>query len=377
MPINQVVSNESIKKVCRPGEQLPKPPQPVKGSSHMAKASTFFCCHPEDLDGCRQSLIQAWREGSIGKYCIMGGLQANLNQCRQVLLEGLYDKTSSRKDPAGKVTAPAGQKKDLEEACKQVVLLGYPLEIKVVPEVFHEAYYNLVRTIIHRFGIKDDSQPSADDVSQQVFTNLHEQFHKGASVQAPLAAYIIRVTVNACAKALQSEQKQHKLKSGYQPGKGNYSLAVFLPPSVVECWEDLDQRLFRSEQGNLINRIIFAQQCLEACNTGKRPSAKQLMADWQTLSQMPGKDVASLHERTVMHVMRSPARDVVHIAADLINAGLAASYQMAIVFAAGMGMDLKQTEELLEQITSLSASAVYARICRIYMVLQPPGMEEQ
>jgi len=78
-----------------------------------------------------------------------------------------------------------------------------------------------------------------------------------------------------------------------------------------------------------------------------------------------------------MHVMRSPARDVVHIAADLINAGLAASYQMAIVFAASMGMDLKQTEELLEQITTLSATAVHTRICRIYMVLKPPGMEKQ
>ena len=376
MPIDQVVSNESIKQVCRPGEQLPKPPQPVKGSSHMAKASTFCRC-PEDLEGCRQSLIRAWCEGSIGEYCIMEGLRANLHQCRQVLLEGLYDKSSPRKGPDGKVTAPAGQKKDLEEACKAVVLLGYPLEIRAVPEVFREAYYNLVRTIIHRFGIKDDSQPSADDVSQQVFTNLHKQFHKGASVRAPLAAYIIRVTVNACAKALQSEQKQHTLKSGYQPRKGNYSSAVFVPPKVVEHWEDFDNRLFRSEQGNLINRIIFAQQCIEACSTGKRPSAKQLMADWQTLSQMPGKDVASLHERTVMHVMRSPARDVVHIAADLINPDLAASYQMAIVFAASMGMDLKQTEELLEQITTLSATAVHTRICRIYMVLKPAGMEEQ
>lgn len=376
MPIDQVVSNESIKQVCRPGEKLPKPSQPVKGSSYMARAPTF-CRYPEDPEGCRQSLIRAWREGSIGEYCIMGGLQANLNQCRKVLLDGLKSRTSPRKGSGEKTTATGGQKNGLHEACKAVVLLGYPLEIKIVPEVFHEAYYDLVRTIIHRFGIKDDSQPSADDVSQQVFTNLHEQFHKGSSVQAPLAAYIIRVTVNACAKALQSEQKQHKLKSGYQPGKGNYSLAVFLQPSVVECWEDLDQRLFRSEQGNLINRIIFAQQCLESCNTGKRPSAKQLMADWQTLSQMPGRDVASLHERTVMHVKRSLARGVVHIAADLINAGLSAPYQMAIVFAAGMGMDLKQTEELLEQITTLSATAIFTRIHRIYKVLQPPGMEEQ
>ncbi len=375
MPINQVVSNESIKQVCRSGEQPPKPPQPEKGSSHMARASTFCRC-PEDLEGCRQSLIQAWREGSIGEYCIMEGLRANLHQCRQVLLEGLYDKTSQPKGSAGKVTEAVRQKKDFEEACKHVVLLGYPLEIGAIGEVFYEAYYNLVRTIIHRFGIKDDSQPSADDVSQQVLTNLHEHFRKGVSVERPLAAYITSVTVYECFRWLKDVTGHINLSEDQVQIETSLSTTL-LPPSVVECWEDLDQRLFRSEQGNLINRIIFAQQCLEACNTGKRPSAKQLMADWQTLSQMPGRDVASLHERTVMHVMRSPARDVVHIAADLINAGLAASYQMAIVFAASMGMDLKQTEELLEHITSLSASAVYARICRIYMVLQPPGMEEQ
>ncbi len=119
MPIDQVVGNKSIKQVCRPREQLPKPPQPEKGSSHMARASTFCPC-PEDLEGCRQSLIQARREGSIGEYCIMEGLRANLHQCRQVLLEGLYDKTSQPKGSAGKVTEAVRQKKDFDEACKQV-----------------------------------------------------------------------------------------------------------------------------------------------------------------------------------------------------------------------------------------------------------------
>jgi len=376
MPIDQVVSNESIKQVCRPGEQLPKPPQPVKGSSHMAKAPTFFCRCPEDLEGCRQSLIRAWREGSIGEYCIMEGLRANLHQCRQVLLEGLYDKTSPRKGPADKVTGAARQKKDFDEACKAVVFLGYPLEIKAIPEVFHEAYYRLVRTVIRNFGTTNKGRSSADDVFQNVFLALHKHFRKGASVRGPLAIYVTRVTINKCFECLRKAAGHISLPEDAVQIETSLSTTL-LPPSVVECWEDLDQRLFRSEQGNLINRIIFAQQCLEACNTGKRPSAKQLMADWQTLSQMPGRDVASLHERTVMHVKRSLARGVVHIAADLINAGLAASYQMAIVFAASMGMDLKQTEELLEQITSLSASAVYARICRIYMVLQPPWMEEQ
>jgi len=182
MPINQVVSNESIKKVCRPGEQPPKPSQPAKGSSHMAKASTF-CHYPEDPDGCRQLLIRAWREGSIGEYCIMEGLRANLSQCRQVLLEGLYDKTSPRRDSSAETTAARGQSNGLDEACKQVVLLGYPLEIKAVQEVFHEAYYKLVRSKIYKFGIRDNDDPSADDVFQNVFLNIHKRiWTKGCSV---------------------------------------------------------------------------------------------------------------------------------------------------------------------------------------------------
>jgi len=185
------------------------------------------------------------------------------------------------------------------------------------------------------------------------------------------------VTVNACAKALQSEQKQHKLKSGYQPRKGNYSSGVFVPPKVVEHWEDFDHRLLNSNDGNLINRIILAQRCLEACVTGKRLSAKQLIADWQALLQMSERDMVSLHEKTVVHVKHSPDRSVVHMAADLVNAGLAEPYQVAIVFAAAIGMNPEKTQNLLAQLSGLSATAIFARIHRIYKVLQPPGMEEQ
>jgi hypothetical protein len=197
MRMNQVVSDESIKQVRRFGEQLPKLQQPARGSSQMAKACTF-CQYPEDLDGCRQSLVQAWRKGSISEYCIMEGLGADLNQCRQVLLEGLYDKTSRQRNSGAEATAACGQKDGLHEACKTVVLLGYALGINAVQEVFYEAYYKFVRSKIHKFGIRDNDDPSADDVSQGSFLNIHKQFQRGASVRRPLAVYVATVVLHEC-----------------------------------------------------------------------------------------------------------------------------------------------------------------------------------
>ena len=87
--------------------------------------------------------------------------------------------------------------------------------------------------------------------------------------------------------------------------------------------------------------------------------------------------MVSLHEKTVVHVKHSPDRGVVHMVADLVNAGLAEPYQVAIVFAAAIGMDPEKTQNLLAQLSGLSANAIFARIHRIYKVLQPPGTEEQ
>lgn len=372
MPINQIVNNESIKQVCRSGEQLPKPPRPAKGSLHMAKAPTF-CCHPDDLDGCRKSLTQAWREGSIGEYCIMEGLRANLHQCRQVLLEGLYDKTSPRRESSAEATAARGQSNGLDEACKVVVLLGYPLEVKAVQEVFHEAYYKLVRSKIYKFGIRDNDDPSADDVFQNVFLNIHKQFRRGASIRGPLAVYITRVALHECFRWLRDAARHTSLPEDVVEIETSLSYAL-LPPPVVEYWEHLDHRLSNSDQGDLINRIILAQQCMEGCVTDKKPSAKHLMADWQCLSQISKGELRKLHEKVVERLI---SQDLVYFAAEFINAGVIKPHQVAVIFAAGTGMNLEQTHKLVGRLSSLSATAIFARIHRIYKVLQPPGMEEQ
>jgi len=373
MPNALLVNNELYRQRRKPAEELPRLPKSVRidGGRPLMTETSEFCQYPGDREGCCRLLLQAWGEGSVDKHCIIEGLRANWHQCRHVLLDGLYDRTSQHKGPADKMTEAVGQKKDLEEACKQVVLFGYPLEIKAIHEVFYEAYYRLVRCIIHRFRIKDDGQPSADDISQDVFANLHEHFRKGRSVKGPLATYIARVTINECFRGLRDAAGRTSLLEEQVEIETSLSIAL-LPPSVVELWEDLDQQLLHSQYGNLINRIIFAQRCLEACSTGQKLSAKQLMADWQRLSEMSEGYVTNVHRKVTKEVERAPGTGIVHVAADLINAGLAAPYQMAIVFAAGMGMDLEQTEELIERITNLSSNAVYARICRIYTALSPP-----
>ncbi len=102
-----------------------------------------FCRHPGDHEGCCQSLLQAERDTALDKHCIIEGLRANRLQCRQVLQKGLYEKTALRESPACKVTGAMARKKELEEACKQVVLFGYPLGIGAIHKVFYEAYHQL------------------------------------------------------------------------------------------------------------------------------------------------------------------------------------------------------------------------------------------
>jgi len=68
---------------------------------------------------------------------------------------------------------------------------------------------------------------------------------------------------------------------------------------------------------------------------------------------------------------------VVYIAADLVNLGLAEPNRIAVVFAAGTGMELKQIWDMFDELNNLSAGAIHTRVCRIYAVLQPPGKDEE
>ena len=350
-----------------------KPPEAAatdKGRPFMTEMAEF-CRYPEDIEGCRRSLIRDWQGGSLREHCIFRGLRADGHQCRQVLSNGLYSRGLT-----GENTGPAAGKADLKEACKQVVLLGYPLQIKAIHNIFVEAYYELVRTVAHRAGMKDDSEPSADDISQQVFADLHEYLLKGGHVKGSLSAYIASTTIHECFRAFK-EASRHLTPRPQGVEIGTSPWAEPVPPPIAECWEHLDWRLSRSDQGDVINRTIFAQQCLEGWSVGKRPSAKQLMADWQSLAKMSEQDIATLHKRSASTLKISDDKSVVRVAAKLVNEGLARPFQMAIVFATGSQMDSKETCELIARLAGLSATAVYARICRIFSVLQQSETEQE
>lgn len=345
----------------------------IVGRKCMAEKPAF-CQHPQNSDSCRLSLVEAWQNKAIDKHCIIEGLKTDFAQCRQVLQDGLYSEEG--KVAAVKLSSSVN-KSELEQACKEVVLFGYPLEIKTIYEVFYNAYYRLIRTVILRFGFSDNTNPSSDDKFQQVFINLHRHFLRGASVREPLRAYVAKVTAYECFRPGRSERKRVNLVNENEIKEVKHSSVAIMPFEAVDLWEYFDSQLLASEQGNLINRIILAQQCIEGCSSGKRPSAKQLRADWRVLSQKPKNDILALHDRVAIEVKQSPSKDTVPLAADLINSGTAEPYQVAIIFAAATGTDKEQTTGLVEQLSNLSENAVYTRICRIYAVFGAKGTKNE
>ncbi len=342
--------------------------RPHKERHDMDKKDEF-CRHPADTESCQKSFLQAWKEGILAEYCIFEGLRSNRQYCRQLLLTGLSRVSLHHK-------SEGNQTEELSEACKQVILSGYPLEIKALSGVFYEAYYRLIRCIIHRSGFTDDSYPSADDVAQEVLLSLHKHFRKGASVEGSLAAYITRSAVHECIRARKEAGGHSDISLDELQIETSPSVSI-LSSSVVELWEYLDGELCRLRQDDLIDRTIFAQRSLEICATGQKLSAKQLMADWNRLSGLSESQISDLHRKVVKEHKRFPEVGVIHIAANLINTGQAAPYQLVVVFAAGTGLDLHQTKVLLEQLKNLSANAVYARICRIYSALASLTEQEE
>lgn len=318
----------------------------------MSKES-FSCPHPDDPEGCRRALIEAHRRETLAQHCMIEGLRRNFQQCRQVLLEGLKEGHSQTAEP-----------------CKQVVLVGFPLEIPALEEIFYEAYYRIVRSRIYRFGIQDTDQPSADDVFQTVFVNLIEHFRRGDPDVRSLSGYVRRSTFYECLKVKKQSQKYLSLGETQHEIEDSQPYITFLPPRAVEKWEQTDDRLLRSRRGSLINRIILAQRALEGYLFDDTPSAKQLKADWQQLGWISDGDVSSLHGQTVRKAQDFGPRAVVPVAAEMINSGLAEPPQVAILFAAATGMNLPQTRRLLDDLNKLSETAVYTRISHILGVIR-------
>lgn len=336
-----------------------------------------FCRHPGDLESCKISLVKSWQEGTLEKHCIFEGLRANWHQCREVLLECLHPESKGDRNSNPKNTSPV-TREDLEHAGKDVVILGFPQGIEALWDVFYEAYYRLIRSTIRRFGLKDDRIPSADDVFQQVLENLLNHFKAGASVEGRLKSYIVAAAVYECLKAIKTAWSRKTLTYEEELQEAKASVAVFLPPNVVENWEELDNVLAKSDQGDIINRIILALQCLDSCSSGKRPSAKLLKEYFEASAKYPDEKIVSLHKQTAVQVERFGSMGMVNVVADVANDHVIhAPPDVPIVFAAAAGMDVRQIRQLLGKLSSLSEGAIYTRICRIFMVLKQLKNGEQ
>jgi DNA-directed RNA polymerase specialized sigma24 family protein len=345
-------------------------------------ASPAYCQHPDNLEGCRQALVKAWKALALAEHCVTEGLRQGFGPCGDVLVGGL-----SRGRAAGKKGSGEGQDRPdpddaFQAACQTAVLLGYQQELAGAKAAFLEAYYQLVRCAIGKFGFRDSGTPSADDVYQEVFLGLHQRLRKGATVEpGRLGIYVWQTAMHACFRALRSKRPQ--LEVSEAPMQGG-RMRVWPRPDhqrvleteVAEAWEDLDWRLSRTEQGDLINRIILAHKGLAAEEDKGKLRVKELMAGWRHLAKCPETEVKALHDRIASEASRWPQTGLVWLAAGLLNAGAAQAWQIPVIFCAGTGKDIEETRGVIEQLSKISEEAVYTRISRTYAAFRPEGGEE-
>jgi hypothetical protein len=322
-----------------------------------------LCHHPEDIAACRRLLVKTKRDEAIDRHCILNGLREGRDQCRRVLLEGLAKQESQD-------TTACGSPPELRQACDEVLLCGYPLGIKAIPEIFYEAYWKYVRSIIRkRLGSNKRTQSDQDDIFQTTFEQLHERLQKGGETIACLKGYVATVTVNTCSNPrFRSKETRLEDEESIIIRHQNPSMEL-VPPDVVDTWEDQDYRLVHTNQGDLINRIILAHVCIDGWSTSKPPSAKDLKLSWSLLRQMPHTDIASLMENAIKEAQRLQLEGVVRKVAHCVNSRLANKHQVAVVFAAAIGQSQQEINDLIEKLTGLSKPAIYSRISRMYEAL--------
>jgi len=174
--------------------------------SRSMTTNSDLCHHAGDVEACRRLLVKAKRDGTIDRHCILNGLREGRDQCRRVLLEGLT-KQGSKDTTAG--VSP----QELCRACEEVILCGYPLGIKAIPELFIEAYHRLIRYTIRKSDYTDGGVTSADDAFQEAWQPLDQHLRtKGRTIDS-LAAYVARVTLNIC-WTLKKKYMQNQLNDG-------------------------------------------------------------------------------------------------------------------------------------------------------------------
>jgi len=340
--------------------------------------SPTFCRHPADPDACRRLLVAEWREGRLARHCVMAGLGADHAQCREVLLRGIRPQAGDV-DPDTDPSATNGVSGEaLRKACEESVLLGYASNLPAAQQVFLDAYHRAIRCAVARFGITEAGEPGAEDLFQEIVLGLHKRLLKGLSLEScSLATYVWRAAAHACAKAASAKRESGALDEEV-PVRRIWPAReppVGILPEVTEAWEELDQALRRSDQGNLVNRIILAQKCLAGYRSGKKCPTKRLLSEWQRLFRLPADELRDLHARAAAEGRRFPDHGPVHLTAEFLNEGLAETWQAAVVFAAGVGTDLEGTRRLVSRLAGLSENAVYTRVCRMLTALRPLGPE--
>jgi len=327
-----------------------------------------FCECPDDLERCHQGLLRAYLEGRLDKHCVMDGLRADRRNCIDAVAMGIYPKALPR--AAIEIHRQTGSvdSNELKKACEAVLLLGCRLRIKGAFEAFYLAYHGLVRYGIGRFDIADDAV--ADDVWQNVFTNLLGRLTRDAPIQPGcLASYVVQATFRECRRALGTirptlaPDKIPEKKIWPRPSASRFNA------ETIETWEEQDHRLAASDHKDVIDRIIFAHMYLEVQATGLKYPVKQMQADWRELSRRPEEQVGALHERVAGECSRFPVSGPVIVIADLVNNGSLESWQIPVVFAAAEGLDLQQTRDLASRLAVMESGTIYSRICRLRQFL--------
>ena len=128
-----------------------------KGRLRM-EATPSFCAHPEDVDGCCQALVQAWREVRVQDHCLVDGLKEGYPQCRDVLVGGLRGDVDPWARGEGRL-ARDGEPVTFRSICETALLAVYPRAPDGACEVLAGAYEKMIRAAAYRLGITRSGDP--------------------------------------------------------------------------------------------------------------------------------------------------------------------------------------------------------------------------
>ena len=340
-----------------------------------------FCRFSNDVRGCQASLAEAGDNGTVAQHCVMTGLKADWPQCKGVLLTQLSSRGSAK---AGTSPGSGQGSGGLTTACETAVLLGYKLALPPAMRLFHDAHTGLIRWMAHNCGLQDDSDPSADDVCQTVFKDMHPLLSRGGLElrSGRLATYVRTAAVRVCAEFLRMRKAREAANEILEealprPGAVPRYVALWIPMEVVEKWKDLDERLLRTGQGRLANRVILAHMCVEGQASRAEYLPKELHADWARLRARPEEETRRLYEEVAAEAGRLPQLGPVAVTVDVLNACVAELWQLPVVFPATAMESYEKTQELLDELAALSTGAIAVARHRIVAALRATKREDE